>query len=227
MPKNPIIRLNDRQIRPVSRSAPALSRRSRFARQFVRHFPRPESHFDLVRAGGGALRRQSNARRCPIRCCRSIELRARIVQVRNLARGETIADNRRLDRASRRTRLALVSVGYADGYPRPASASDHRLQVIVGGHRCPVAGAPSMDLLPVDVTDLPDPTAARYGEMVTLIGAEIGIDDLAAGSQIDRARSAQPVSAAASTASTTPSDKLKFATANATEGERHVRKIQR
>jgi alanine racemase len=37
-----------------------------------------------------------------------------------------------------------------------------------------------MDLLPVDVTDLPDPTVARHGEMVTLIGAEIGIDDLAA-----------------------------------------------
>jgi alanine racemase len=37
-----------------------------------------------------------------------------------------------------------------------------------------------MDLLPIDVTDLPDRTAARYGEMVTLIGSEIGIDDLAA-----------------------------------------------
>jgi alanine racemase len=36
-----------------------------------------------------------------------------------------------------------------------------------------------MDLLPIDVTDLPDPTAARYGQMVTLIGGEIGIDDVA------------------------------------------------
>jgi alanine racemase len=40
-----------------------------------------------------------------------------------------------------------------------------------------------MDLLPIDVTDLPDPTAARYGEMVTLIGAEVGIDELAAASK--------------------------------------------
>jgi alanine racemase len=37
-----------------------------------------------------------------------------------------------------------------------------------------------MDLLPIDVSDLPDPAAARYGEMVTLIGGEIGIDDVAA-----------------------------------------------
>jgi len=40
-----------------------------------------------------------------------------------------------------------------------------------------------MDLLPIDVTDLPDPTVARFGEMVTLIGTELGIDDLAAGAK--------------------------------------------
>jgi alanine racemase len=108
-----------------------------------------------------------------------IELRARIVQVRSLAPGETITGTVGWT-AKRRTRLALVSVGYADGYPRSGSAPDNKLQAIVGGHRCPVAGRPSMDLLPIDVTDLPDPAAARFGEMVTLIGREISIDDLAA-----------------------------------------------
>ena len=53
-------------------------------------------------------------------------------------------------------------------------------QAIVGGRRCPVVGHPSMDLLTIDVTDLSDPTAARFGEMATLIGPEISIDDLAA-----------------------------------------------
>ena len=96
-----------------------------------------------------------------------------------MAPGETIADNLDLT-VRRRTRLALVSVGYADGYPRSASVYDNRLQAIVGGQRCPVAGQPSMDLLPIDVDRSPDPTVARYGEMVTLIGAGIGIDDLAA-----------------------------------------------
>ena len=37
-----------------------------------------------------------------------------------------------------------------------------------------------MDVLPIDVTDLPDPAAARCGEMVTLIGPEMSVDDLAA-----------------------------------------------
>lgn len=78
-------------------------------------------------------------------------------------------------------RLALVSVGYADGYPRAANGFYGKLHAIVGGHRCPVAGLPSMDLLPIDVSDLPDKSTARPGAMVTLIGAEIGVDDLAAG----------------------------------------------
>jgi alanine racemase len=124
-----------------------------------------KAHFDLVRAGAALYGvnptpGHSNPM-LPV-----IELRARIVQVRNM--GYT---------AKRSTRLALVSVGYADGYPY---ASTHKLQVLVGGYRCPVAGPPSMDLLPIDVTDLPDPTAARYGEMVTLIGGAIGIDEVAA-----------------------------------------------
>jgi alanine racemase len=141
----------------------------------------PKIHFDLVRAGA-ALYGVNPTPSLSNPMLPVMELRARIVQVRNLAPGETTADNIGWI-AKRRTRLALVSVGYADGYPRSGSASDNKLQVMVGSHRCPVAGRPSMDLLPVDVTDLPDPTAARYGEMVTIIGREIGIDDLAAGAK--------------------------------------------
>ena len=111
-----------------------------------------------------------------------IELRARIVQVLSLAPGETIADSVGWA-AKRPTRLALVSAGYADGYPRSGSAFDNKLQAIVGGRRCPVVGHPSMDLLAIDVTDVSDPTAARHGKMVTLVGPEISIDDLAAASK--------------------------------------------
>ena len=138
----------------------------------------PNTHFDLVRAGA-ALYGVNPTPGVANPMLPVVELRARIVQVRSLAVGETVADNIGWT-AKRRTRLALVSVGYADGYPRSGNTADNKLQAMVGGHRCPVAGRPSMDLLPIDVTDLPDPTAARYGEMVTLIGAEFGIDDLAA-----------------------------------------------
>jgi alanine racemase len=141
-----------------------------------------KTHFDLVRAGAALLGVNptpgSTNPMLPV-----LELRGRIVQVRNLDLGETIADNLGLI-AKRRMRLALVSVGYADGYPRPAKVSEHKMAAIVGGHRCPVAGQAAMDLVPIDVTDLPDPTAARYGEMVTLIGAELGIDELAAGAKV-------------------------------------------
>jgi alanine racemase len=138
----------------------------------------PKTHFDLVRAGA-ALYGVNPTPGASNPMLPVMELRARIVQVRSLAPGETITGSVGFT-AKRRTRLALVSVGYADGYPRSGSAPDNKLQAIVGGHRCPVAGRPSMDLLPIDVTDLPEPTAARFGEMVTLIGQEISIDDLAA-----------------------------------------------
>ena len=58
-----------------------------------------------------------------------------------------------------------------------------KLHVIVGGRRCPVVGRASMDWLAIDVTELPDPRMARRGEMVTLIGADISLDDFAAGAQ--------------------------------------------
>jgi alanine racemase len=132
-----------------------------------------KAHFDLVRAGS-ALYGVNPTPNLPNPMLPVIELKARIVQVRNL----DIAG--RIGIARRHRRLAFISMGYADGYP---CASANKLQVLVGGYRCPVAGNPSMDLLSIDVSDLPDPGAARYGEMVTLIGAEIGVDEVAAASR--------------------------------------------
>jgi alanine racemase len=132
------------------------------------------AHFDLVRAGS-ALYGVNPTPSLPNPMLPVIELKARIVQVRNL---ESIAGS--IGIAKRRRRLAFISMGYADGYP---CASANKLQVLVGGYRCPVAGNPSMDLLSIDVSDLPDPAAARHGEMVTLIGEEIGVDEVAAASR--------------------------------------------
>jgi len=137
----------------------------------------PKAHFDLVRAGA-ALYGINPTPDAVNPMLPVVELRARIVQLLSLAPGETIADNVGWT-AKRRTRLALVSTGYVDGYPRSESTFNNKLQAIVGGRRCPVAGGPSMDLLPIDITDLPDPTAARLGQMVTLIGPEVDIDEFA------------------------------------------------
>jgi alanine racemase len=141
----------------------------------------PKAHFDLVRAGAalyGVNPRQSADN--PMLAV--IELRARIVKVLNLEPGETVAGP--VDWAAKRpTRLALVSAGNMDGYPRSGSAVDKKLHAIVGGQRCLVVGHPLIDFLAVDVTDVSDPMAARRGRMVTLIGPEISIDDLAAASK--------------------------------------------
>ena len=108
-----------------------------------------------------------------------VDLKARIVQFRNIERGETVGYGGTWT-ARRPTRLAIVSAGYADGYFRAASASDgtRGAEVIVAGKRCPVAGRISMDLMAVDVTDVP-PNAARRGHMVTLLGEGITVDELA------------------------------------------------
>jgi alanine racemase len=107
------------------------------------------------------------------------EVKARIVQIRNAERGETVGYGGRWT-ARRPTKLAIVSAGYADGYFRAASAADgtRGAEVIVAGKRCPVAGRVSMDLAAVDITDLPA-NAARRGHLVTLLGEGITVDELA------------------------------------------------
>jgi alanine racemase len=137
-----------------------------------------KAHFDLVRAGG-ALYGLNPLPGAANPMLPVVDLRARIVQVRNLAAGKTIAEGSGLT-AKRAMRLAMVSIGYADGYPHAANGTHGKLQALVGGHRCTIAAPPSTDLLAIDVTHLPDKSAARPGEMVTLIGAEISVDDLAA-----------------------------------------------
>jgi len=108
-----------------------------------------------------------------------VDLKARIAQFRNIDRGETVGYGGTWT-ARRPTRLAIVSAGYADGYFRAASANDgtRGAEVIVAGKRCPVAGRISMDLMAIDVTDLPA-NAARRGHMVTLLGEGITVDELA------------------------------------------------
>jgi alanine racemase len=137
------------------------------------------AHCDMVRPGVALYGvnptpGQSNPMR-PV-----IELQARIVQMRTVPRGETVGYNAAWT-AKRTTRIAVVAVGYADGYLRAASASDAApgADAIVAGQRCPLAGRVSMDLLAIDITDLPE-GAARRGEFATLIGGEMTVDALAA-----------------------------------------------
>jgi alanine racemase len=108
-----------------------------------------------------------------------VDLKARIVQTRSVERGEGVGYGGTWT-ARRPTKLAIVSTGYADGYFRAASSNDgtRGAEVVVAGKRCPIAGRVSMDLIAIDITDLPN-NAARRGHMVTLIGEGITVDELA------------------------------------------------
>jgi alanine racemase len=109
-----------------------------------------------------------------------VGLQARVVQVRPVAKGETVGYGGAWT-AKRASRVAVVAVGYADGYPRAAGTSDGASggEAIVAGKHCPLAGRISMDLMAIDVTDLPDGDVRR-GEYATLIGGDITVDDVAA-----------------------------------------------
>jgi len=108
-----------------------------------------------------------------------VELKARVMQIRNIERGETVGYGG-IWTARRPTTLAIVAAGYADGYFRACSSSDgmRGADVIVAGKRCPVAGRISMDLMTVDITDI-EKNAVRRGHLVTLIGEGITVDELA------------------------------------------------
>jgi len=108
-----------------------------------------------------------------------VTLTVAIQQTRWIEAGMTCGYNAQWT-ARRRTRLATLLAGYADGLPRGAGATDLKpgAEVAVAGRRCPLVGRVSMDLTIVDVTDLPE-DAARPGERVEFFGSSVELDDFA------------------------------------------------
>ena len=104
-----------------------------------------------------------------------VTLTAPILQLRDIAEPETVGYGATYV-ASSPARLAVVGLGYADGYPRALSNSG---TAAVHGRRVPVVGRVSMDLLCVDVGGLPRDDV-RVGDAVELIGPTIGVDEVAA-----------------------------------------------
>ena len=94
-----------------------------------------------------------------------LSLTTKIAQLRMMGRGESVSYNR-THVASGPSRVAVLPVGYADGYNRLLS---NRGVVLVRGRRAPVVGRVCMDMTMVDVTEIP---AVRTGDDVTLIGCQ-------------------------------------------------------
>jgi len=105
----------------------------------------------------------------------AMTLESRVIAVRELAAGERVGYGGTYT-AARAMRMGVVACGYADGYPRHAPSGT---PVLVQGRRCALIGRVSMDMLCVDLSDVPD---AGVGAPVVLWGAGLPVEELAAAS---------------------------------------------
>ena len=135
----------------------------------------PETHQHWVRPGmmlygASPLDRATAA---SARLQPAMELRSAIIALRELKPGDRIGYGTRFT-CTRPTRVGVVAMGYADGFPRHAP---NGLPVLVGEQRCELIGRVSMDMLTVDLTDHPD---ADIGTPVTFWGRQLPIELIAA-----------------------------------------------
>ena len=135
----------------------------------------PASHFDAVRPGL-SLYGVYPASEKPIALAPALTWKARVGWIGSISEREGVSYGLTY-KASRQTRIAMVQVGYGDGYRRALSGVG---EVLIGGVRCPIIGRVCMD---VSVVALSDTAKVSVGDEVVLIGkqgdAEITVDEIA------------------------------------------------
>lgn len=144
----------------------------------------PDYHFDLTRPGI-ALYGSEAVNGVPNPMQPVVKTEARIIQIRSAKAGETVSYGAActLDRDSR---LAIASVGYADGYLRNLSGHGVALRGtgisgaygFIAGQKVPVVGRITMDMTIFDITDVPTKALAA-GDYIELFGPNMPIDDVA------------------------------------------------
>jgi alanine racemase len=168
-PRNAEQMLNFRNVRGLYRGVPASISNSSGI------FLGPDAHLDLVRPGVALYGvNPTPARPNPVKPV--VELKVRVAQLRDVAFGDTVGYDATWT-ARRASRIAIVTMGYADGFFRSASGDDQKPggTLYVAGHSCPIAGRISMDLAAIDVTDLPE-RAVKRGDYATVIGEDRDVD---------------------------------------------------
>lgn len=138
----------------------------------------PEARYDMVRAGISLYGLNPSAEvPCPAAFRQALAFKTQIAQVKTLPPGCSISYGCTY-RTERESRIAVIPVGYADGFRR---APQHWGEVLVRGHRAPIVGRVCMDQTMLDVTDIPN---VRPGDEVVLIGRQgeecITADEVAA-----------------------------------------------
>ncbi|WP_420586937.1 alanine racemase [Ruegeria sp.] len=125
----------------------------------------PEFHFDFCRPGVGLYGGMPFADAKPV-----VTVDLPVIQVRPVAVGETVGYGNSWV-ARRPSRIATVAAGYADGLHRAIGGG---IDTFAGDQPCPVVGRISMDLITVDVTDLPEDP-----ERLRILNGHQTVDDLA------------------------------------------------
>ena len=130
------------------------------------------AHLDMVRPGlllYGGVPGRSDARTDAVHVKPVMELKTRILHIKHAPSGAGVGYGWTW-KARRPTRLAVLPIGYGQGYPRRLS---NRGEVAIRGRRAPVVGAVSMDHITIDVTDV---EGAQTGDEVILWGGSDGPD---------------------------------------------------
>jgi alanine racemase len=131
-------------------------------------------HFDLVRPGAALYGiNPTPGKPSPMR--QVVRLQGKIMQIRSVDTPQSVGYGA-THHISEPGRIATVGVGYADGYLRTLS---DKATVYIGDIAVPVVGRISMDLITLDVTNVPEPLC-RPGMAVDLIGPNHDVDALAA-----------------------------------------------
>jgi len=133
----------------------------------------PDYHFDLLRPGAALYGiNPLPGRDNPMLAV--VTLQARILQTRRIDAFQTVGYGGAW-RSARPSRVATIALGYADGYFRILI---NRTHVHLAGHRVPVIGRISMDLVTIDVTEVPE-ALCETGAVVEILGPHMTADDLA------------------------------------------------
>ena len=141
---------------------------------------RPTTHFDGVRPGlalyGYASGNSFTRRNLPVPLRPVMRVRARILMLKSVPPNTAISYGHTYV-TRRASKIAVVAIGYADGYPRALS---NQGEMCVRGQRAPVVGRVCMDMTMIDVTEISD---VGMDDQVTVLGqaghCQIGADDLA------------------------------------------------
>ncbi len=129
----------------------------------ILHFP--AARMDRVRPGLMLYGYSPLQKKKPLGLSPILTVKSRVISVKKMPAGRSISYGRTFI-TKRETRVAVIGIGYADGYPRALSNCG---EMIANGMRVPVIGRICMDMTMLDVTNAP---ALSVGDLVTVIGQE-------------------------------------------------------